>query len=194
MRLSSSKFLSNVLIGSVIVVMIPAVIIAGVAIPFLAVVPTLHIIAVLLLLVPHTRISVVIRVGILVLIRVPMGVPLVEVLPILSIAIVAVLAILLGVPLLVIGLSLVALLVPIHFRPVILLLVIMFLVGVVLLLLLLLLVILLHLRAAASLIARITLIRFRLRSLESFVQLFTEVRRISRHRHFPLSTARVSLL
>lgn len=193
MRLSSSKFLSNVLIGSVIVVMIPAVIIAGVAIPFLAVVPTLHIIAVLLLLVPHTRISVVIRVGILVLIRVPMGVPLVEVLPILSIAIVAVLAILLGVPLLVIGLSLVALLVPIHFRPVILLLVIMFLVGVVLLLLLLL-VILLHLRAAASLIARITLIRFRLRSLESFVQLFTEVRRISRHRHFPLSTARVSLL
>lgn len=193
MRLSSSKFLSNALIGSVIVVMIPAVIIAGVAIPFLAVVPTLHIIAVLLLLVPHTRISVVIRVGILVLIRVPMGVPLVEVLPILSIAIVAVLAILLGVPLLVIGLSLVALLVPIHFRPVILLLVIMFLVGVVLLLLLLL-VILLHLRAAASLIARITLIRFRLRSLESFVQLFTEVRRISRHRHFPLSTARVSLL
>ena len=141
------------------IVAIPAVIVArSVTVPILPLVAPLCLIPVLLLI-SHARISIIIRVGVLVLISIPMGVPLVGVLPIMSVAILTILArILLGVPLLVIGLSWVTLLVPIHFRPVILLLLIMILVWVVLLLLLL--VILLHLRAVTRPITRASLICF----------------------------------
>ena len=131
---------------------------------------------------------IIVRVGVLVFIRVPVGVTLIKVLPILSVIILAVLTILLVVPLLVIRLSGVTLLVPIHFSPVILPLIIIFLLRVVLLLLLLLLVILLHLRAISCLVASIALVRFwfrRLSTLESFVQLFAEVRCSPSYRHLP---------
>ena len=99
---------------SSLVVTLPPIVVAGIFVPLLPLlIGTLHVMTVVLL-VSHVWIPVVVAVGVLIFIRVPVGVALVGVLCKLSIAILAILTILLGVPLL-IGVRCVTLLMAIHF-------------------------------------------------------------------------------